>query len=179
VPGVPSQSGLRMLFGRILRESIQWNWVQFWETDLSSSRRCWPRNGDFMPQIPVMIPLIVVGLVVGSILKSKSSKISKKKLASASLVAGLLNSVYAYLLYSLVPTQTTIRTTGLPSGTPLVGGFGSASLEAFLGASFLAAFLIVLLVLGIAMAYVRIRRGEEVEEVPEQDSEEEPTLTPS
>ena len=132
-----------------------------------------------MPQIPIIVPLIVVGLVVGSILKSKSPRISKRKLASACLVAGLLNSVYAYLLYSLVPTQTTIRTTGLPTGAPPVGGFGSTSLEAFLVASFLAAILIVLLVLGVAMAYVRMRRGEELEEIPEQDSEEEPTLTPS
>ncbi len=132
-----------------------------------------------MPQIPVMIPLIVVGLVVGSILKSKSPKVSKRKLASASLVAGLLNSVYAYLLYSLVPTQTSTRATGIPTGAPPVGGFGATSLEAFLVASFLAAFLMVLLVFGIALAYVRIRRGEEVEEVPEQDSEEEPTLTGS
>jgi len=132
-----------------------------------------------MPQIPVMIPLIVVGLVVGSILKSKSPKVSKRKLVSASLVAGLLNSVYAYLLYSLVPTQTSIRTTGIPTGAPPVGGFGATSLEAFLVASFLAAFLMVLLVFGIALAYARIRRGQEVEEVPELDSEEEPTLTPS
>jgi len=132
-----------------------------------------------MPQIPVLIPLIVVGLVVGSILKSKSPKVSKRKLVSASLVAGLLNSAYAYSLYSLVPTQTSIRTAGIPTGAPPVGGFGATSLDAFLGASFLAAILIVLLVLGIAMAYVRIRRGEEVEEVPELDPEEEPTLTGS
>jgi uncharacterized membrane protein len=132
-----------------------------------------------MPQIPIIVPLIVVGLVVGSILKSKSSRISKKKFASASVVAGLLNSIHAYLLYSLAPTQTATRVTGVPTGGPPVEGLASTSLGAFLVASFLAAFLIVLLVLGIAMAYVRIRRGEELEEVPEQDSEEEPTLTSS
>jgi len=37
----------------------------------------------------------------------------------------------------------------------------------------------VLLVFGIAMVYVRIRRGEEIVEGPELAAEEEPTLTPS
>jgi len=125
-----------------------------------------------MPQIPIIAPLIVVGLVVGSILKSKSSRISKKKFASTSLVAGLLNSIHAYLLYLLTPAQTATGFTRTASLAP-------TSEEAFVVASFLAAFLIVLLVLGIAMAYARIRREEELEEVPEQASEEEPTLTPS
>jgi len=127
-----------------------------------------------MPQIPIIVPLIVVGLVVGSIVKSKSLKISKKKLASASLVAGVLNSVHAYLLYSLASAQTAARVTGATRTA-----FASTSEGAFVVASFLAGPLIVLLVLGIAMAYVRIRRGEEPEELPEQAPEEEPTLTPS
>ena len=125
-----------------------------------------------MSQIPIIAPLIVVGLVVGSILKSKSSRISKKKFASTSVVAGLLNSIHAYLLYLLTPAQTATGFTRTASLAP-------TSEEAFVVASFLAAFLIVLLVLGIAMAYVRIRREEELEEFPEQASEEEPTLTPS
>jgi hypothetical protein len=128
-----------------------------------------------MPQIPIIVPLIVVGLVVGSIVKSKSPGISKKKLASASLVAGLLNSIHAYLLYLLAPAQTATRVTGAARTASLA----STSEEAFVAASFLAGFLIVLLVLGIAMAYVRIRRGEELAEVPELATEEEPTLTPS
>jgi hypothetical protein len=37
----------------------------------------------------------------------------------------------------------------------------------------------VLLVFGIAMVYVRIRRSEELVEAPELVAEEEPTLTPS
>ena len=128
-----------------------------------------------MPQIPIIVPLIVVGLVVGSIIKSKSPRISKKKLASASLVAGLLNSIHAYLLYSLAPAQTAARFTGAPTTALLA----PTSEGAFVAASFLAAFLIVLLVLGIALAYVRIRRGEELVEAPELAAEEEPTLTPS
>jgi hypothetical protein len=132
-----------------------------------------------MPQIPIIVPLIVVGLVVGSILKSKSPKISRKRLASASLVAGLLNSIHAYLLYLLTPTVTAGSFGGAPTGAPPTGGFASTSEWAFVAASFLSAFLIVLLVLGIAMAYVRIRKSEEPVDVPEQTSEAELTITPS
>jgi hypothetical protein len=132
-----------------------------------------------MPQIPIIVPLIVVGLVVGSILKSKSPKISRRRLASASLVAGLLNSIHAYLLYLLTPTRTAASATGVPTGGLPLQGLVSTSVGAFVASSFLAAFLIVLLVIGIAMAYVRIRRGEELVEAPELAAEEEPTLTPS
>jgi hypothetical protein len=132
-----------------------------------------------MPQIPIIVPLIVVGLVVGSMLKSKSPKISRKRLASASLVAGLLNSIHAYLLYLLTPTRTAASATGAPTGGPPLQGLASTSVGAFVASSFLAAFFIVLLVIGIAMAYVRIRRGEELVEAPELAAEEEPTLTPS
>jgi hypothetical protein len=132
-----------------------------------------------MPEIPIIVPLIVVGLVVGSILKSKSPRISRKRLASASLVAGLLNSIHAYLLYLLTPTRTAAIATGAPTGAPPMAGLASASEGAFVAASFLSAFLMVLLVFGIAMVYVRIRRGEEIVEAPELAAEEEPTLTPS
>jgi hypothetical protein len=132
-----------------------------------------------MPQIPIIVPLIIVGLVVGSILKSKSPKISRKRLASASLVAGLLNSIHAYLLYLLTPTGTAASFGGARTGASPIGGLASTSEVAFVASSFLAAFLIVLLVLGIALAYVRIRRGEELVEAPELAAEEEPTLTPS
>jgi len=133
-----------------------------------------------MPQIPIIVPLIVVGLVVGSILKSKSPKISRKRLASASLVAGLLNSIHAYLLYLLTPTSTPASFGGgTPTGAPPMGGVTSTSEWAFVVASFLSAFLMVLLVFGIAMVYARIRKGEEPVEAPEPTAEEEPTLTPS
>ena len=68
-----------------------------------------------MPQIPIILPMIILGLVVGSILKSQSPKISRKKLASASLGAGLLNSIHAYLLYLLTPAQIARRSTGVPT----------------------------------------------------------------
>jgi hypothetical protein len=133
-----------------------------------------------MPQIPIIVPLIVVGLLVGSTIKSKSQRISKKKLASASLAAGLLNSIHAYLLYSLAPPQIPTRVTGIPTtGPTALEGFASTSEASFVVASFLAAFLIVLLVLGVAMAYARVGRGEELREAAEVTSEEEAALTPS
>jgi len=132
-----------------------------------------------MPQIPIILPMIVLGLVVGSIVKSKSSKISKKKLSSASLVAGLSNSIHAYLLYLLTPAQVAPRGTGVPTTgtfTPPTGalpleGIASTSEASFVGASFLAAFFVVFLVLGIAALYARPGKGEEFQEALEATSE--------
>ncbi len=143
------------------------------------SPRSTPSKGAFMPEIPIIVPLIVVGLAVGATLKSGSTRISKKKLASASLAAGLLNSAYAYLLYSLTPVQTPTRPTGIPNaGSFPLGSFTTTSVTSFVAASFLAAFLMVVLVLGIAMAYSRRRGGEDLTEIPEQVTEEEPTPAP-
>jgi hypothetical protein len=79
----------------------------------------------------------------------------------------------------LTPIGTAASFGGARTGATPIGGLASTSEGAFVASSFLAAFLIVLLVLGIALAYVRIRRGEELVEAPELAAEEEPTLTPS
>ena len=122
-----------------------------------------------MPQIPILIPVIVAGVTVGSVIKSKSSKVSKRKLLSASVIAGLLNAAYAYVVYSYSPQPTPFRG---------VASVAATSWIAFVAGSFLTGFLIVLAVLGIAMVYGRVRKGEELEELPEQ-APEEPTPTPS
>jgi len=133
-----------------------------------------------MPQIPVIIPLIVVGLVVGSIVRSRSPRISKKKLASASLVAGLLNSIHAYLIYLLMPTQIPTRAQAVLQGQlSSQTGFASTSVVSFTAASFLAGFLLVLLVLGVAAVYARVGKREEIEEATEVASEEEAALAPN
>lgn len=133
-----------------------------------------------MPQIPIIIPLIVVGLVVGSTIKSKSTRISKKKLTSASLAAGLLNSIHAYLLYLLVPAQIPTRLTGIvTTGTTALEGFAATSEVPLVVASFLTGFLMVFLVLGVAMAYARVGRGEEFREAAKMTPEEEAALSPS
>ena len=125
-----------------------------------------------MPQIPVLIPVIVAGLAVGSVIKSKTPRISKKKLLSASLVAGLLNGVYAYVVYSFSPRQASFR------GASSAFSIPSTSWDVFVATSVLSGFLVVLAVLGIAMVYARTRKGEEIEELSQLTSEEEPTLTP-
>ncbi len=48
-----------------------------------------------MPQVPIIIPIIVVGGLVGSLLKSRKQKIPRRKVLSWSLIAGLLNSGFA------------------------------------------------------------------------------------
>lgn len=131
-----------------------------------------------MPQVPVIIPVIVTGLVVGWAMKSKTPRISKKMLMSASLVAGVLNVAYVYSLQLLMPQ---VFSPGFPSRLSQAvssSEFAATSQLTFMVSSFLAGFLIVLAVLGIAMAYARRRKGEELAEVPGLTSEEESTLKP-
>jgi glycerol uptake facilitator-like aquaporin len=124
-----------------------------------------------MPQIPIIIPLIVAGIAVGSVIKSQSPRISKRKLMSASLVAGLLNAINAYVVNSLSPQQTTFARANF--------SVPQTSWIVFVVASFIGGFLIVLAVLGIAMIYARRGKGAEQEELPELVSKPEPKVTPS
>ncbi len=48
-----------------------------------------------MPQPPIVLPIIITGLTLGSILASQAKTISKKRFAGISLISGLLNSAYA------------------------------------------------------------------------------------
>jgi hypothetical protein len=128
-----------------------------------------------MPQIPIIIPLIVAGIAVGSVIKSESPRITKRKLMSASLVAGLLNAINAYVVDSLSPQLTFARANLSAAQTFPVS---ETSWIVFVVASFIGGFLIVLAVLGIAMVYAR--RGKEGElELPELTSEPERKPTPS
>lgn len=124
-----------------------------------------------MPQVPIIIPVIVAGLFVGTVLRSKNLRISKRKLMTAGLLAALLNGAHSYVVYLFTPTPTYARATltNIPATSPLE----------FVAASFLAGFLLVIAVPGIAIVYCRIRKKEELEEIPEFGSEGEPTLTPT
>jgi uncharacterized membrane protein YozB (DUF420 family) len=117
-----------------------------------------------MPQISVIIPVIVAGLVVGSLIKSKSGAISNKRSVLASLAAGLFNGLYMYMVYSISPQPTFAR-----------GNFTvpSTSWVVLVVESILSGFLIVFAILGIAKVYARIRKGEEAEEPPDLTSEQE------
>ena len=124
-----------------------------------------------MPQFPIVVPVIILGLTLGSLLRGKSSKISKKKFAYATLSAGLLNVAYAYaflLLFPYSPPTTTFGRTLAVTQIPE---------PEFLSASFLVAVILVAAVLGIAQIYSRVRGGYESEEALELTSAEEQKLT--
>jgi hypothetical protein len=128
-----------------------------------------------MPQIPIIIPVIVAGIAVGSVIKSQT-RISRRKLMSASLVAGLLNAINAYVVDSLSPQQTFARAS-FSAAQAANFSVPQTSWTVFVVASFIGGFLIVLGVLGIAMIYAR--KGEGAEELPELVSEPELKVTPS
>ena len=110
-----------------------------------------------MPQSPIILPIIITGLTLGSVLVSQAKTISKKKLAGISLVSGLLNSAYAFVLYELSPPPTFSR-----AGTQFRVQTGSET--GFIISSFIMGFIIVIAVCGIALAYARFRGKNEHEE---------------
>ena len=112
-----------------------------------------------MPQFPIIVPVLVLGITVGSMLRGKSPTISKKKFAYATLGAGLLNVAYAYAFLLLFPYSP-------PTFARANFAVSQISEPVFLSASFLVAVLMVVAVLGIAQVYVRLRKGES-EEPPE------------
>jgi len=123
-----------------------------------------------MPQLPLIVPIIVTGVLVGSLMKSKTQRISKKRLVSSSLISGVLNGAYAYAVYLLTPQTTFTRFTGSAAATTAAAAFRPASDIVFVISSFVAGVLFVLTVIGIAMVYARFFRGggeENLEEVIE------------
>jgi hypothetical protein len=122
-----------------------------------------------MPQLPLIVPIIVTGVLVGSLMKSKTQHLSKKRLVSSSLISGVLNGAYAYAVYLLTPQTTFTRFTGSAAATA-AAAFRPASDIVFIISSFVAGVLFVLTVIGIAMVYARFFRGggeENLEEVIE------------
>jgi hypothetical protein len=114
--------------------------------------------------IPVPLPIIITGLLVGSAMKNRDRKISKKKLGFASVLAGVLNSGESYLLTLLTPQQTfPTRIAGVAAAAPQQ----SFDLVTILS-SILVGALIPLAILGIGLLYSRGGRGGE--EVELQDS---------
>jgi hypothetical protein len=126
-----------------------------------------------MPQLPVLIPIIVTGLLVGSVMTHEGRGISKKRFAVASVLSGLLNGGQAYLVNLLTPQPTSFIRTGVTIGTA-GPGFAVArqgSELVFIISSFLVGILIPLAVVGIAKLYAHFRKGEEDVEVEEPISE--------
>ena len=115
-----------------------------------------------MPQLPVIIPLIIIGILFGSLLKSGKTKISLRRIKTWSLVAGVLNAVNAYAVYLLTPQPTFGGATFVRTTT--------TSYVPFTAASFLAGFIIVAAVFAIARLVSRGHQGD-VELAEESESE--------
>jgi hypothetical protein len=105
-----------------------------------------------MPQLPVIIPLIIIGVLFGSILKSEKPKIPLRRVMIWSLVAGLLNAVNAYAVYLLTPQPT--------FGGATFARTTTTTLIPFTAASFLAGFIIVAAVFAIARVVGRGHQGD-------------------
>jgi len=132
-----------------------------------------------MPQAPMIIPIIIAGLVLGSVLVSEKHTLSKKKLLGVSALSGILNLGNAYLVYQLLPPPTFNRTGGQFSQFSQFRAAAAASSESsFYVSSFIVGFLLVLAVVGIALTYAKFKSHkageEEVEETDLED--EEPNL---
>lgn len=121
-----------------------------------------------MPQLPIILPMIITGIYVGSLIKSKTGKIPKKKLAYASLASGVLNALYAYASYLMTPRPTYARAATTAQQSPEL---------VFVFSSFIAGVLVLLAVVGIAMIYIRFRGGQTIEE-PDTSTETDLESTP-
>lgn len=112
-----------------------------------------------MPQLPVLIPIIVTGLLVGSVMRSGGRGISKRRLAGASVLSGLLNGGQAYVVNLLTPQPTSTF-----FGAAVPAAVRQTSELVFTISSILAGIFIPLAIVGIAMLYARSRGGAEEEE---------------
>ncbi|HXZ90619.1 MAG TPA: hypothetical protein VEG61_06125 [Candidatus Dormibacteraeota bacterium] len=121
-----------------------------------------------MPQLPVIIPLIIIGISFGSLLKSEKPNISLKRITVWSLVAGLLNAVNAYAVYLLTPQPTFGG--GTFAGSTFARSAAATSDISFTVASFLAGFIIVAAVFVIARVVSR-RHQDDAELGEESESE--------
>ena len=127
--------------------------------------------------------------MLGSLLASQTRKLSKKKLLGVSSIAGLLNMANAYLVYTLFPATTYARfggggftggsSTGFTGGSSSGYAFraaGASSEGSFLILSFITGLVIVLAVVGTALAYARHKVGGSQEETEGPKLEEETRL---
>src|SRR5208282_4999899 len=120
-----------------------------------------------MPSTPIIIPIIITGVLVGTIAASKGEIVKRKKLLSASLLSGILNVVNAYLLILLTPARSGYsgQYSGQFSGTAQSAyrarGGGANTQLLLIISSFIVGFLIPLVIIGIGMLYARHKIGKE------------------
>lgn len=114
-----------------------------------------------MPDIPTFVPLLLTGILFGSILRTTKVHISWRFMVSGSLLGGLGNVVHAAALYLFQGQQTrqAIPSTFassqiMPTQTPIY----------FLVLSFIIGAFMILLVLIAASLTIRIRGRKVLEE---------------
>jgi len=115
------------------------------------------RKAKQLPQVPILIPLIIAGALLGSVWSSKDLVAVWKKTVLAATVSGILNAGYAWLLGFLK-----ISTTGLIAN--VTGAIPSTNNNlVFMASCGVAAFLIVVIVYLSALGMMRYRRGKTLE----------------
>lgn len=135
-----------------------------------------------MPQAPIIIPIVIAGITLGSLLASEKHSISKRKLLGISALSGLFNLANAYLVYLLFPPPTFTRGTGTGASqfAQARAASGAGSEIGFYVSSFIIGFLIVLAVVGVALAYAHLKSHKEEEDEegkePNLEEDKEPKL---
>ena len=108
----------------------------------------------------------MTGITFGSLLVSEKHKLSKKKLVGVSALSGILNLGNAFLVHQLFPTPTLTRV------ATQFRAAAAGSEYVYYASSFLVGFLVVLVIVGIALIYARLKgaRPEEDEESTLEDT---------
>ncbi|MEM2107531.1 MAG: hypothetical protein QXV46_06945 [Candidatus Bathyarchaeia archaeon] len=121
------------------------------------------------PEIPIIIPLILVGVMVGNLIRKERPKFGWRGLVSGSVIGGLGNLAHASLLYYMQgqdagQSGTRQYLTGQPpTAPPTLTAQASAGPISLLVGSFLAGAFTVMLVFLVAYLTVKMR-GREIHE---------------
>jgi hypothetical protein len=125
-----------------------------------------------MPSIPNIVPLIVAGVIIGSILRKTDIRISWKLLILGSLLGGLGNFANAGLLFFFQGQQTrpsfsqrTPTDFQIPSNLQIPSTIQRTSNPiSFLVTSFVVGAIMILIILIVAILTLRIRGRTTVDE---------------
>jgi prolipoprotein diacylglyceryltransferase len=116
------------------------------------------------PELPMILPLLFTGVLVGSLLRKTNVGISRKTILLGSLFGGLGNLVHAAVLTMFMGQGTNPPTSTAFPGQMTRPTFAAASatsstfnLPTFLTTSFIIGLLVVLVVLAMAALTVRLR----------------------
>jgi len=102
-----------------------------------------------MPQIPVIVPLIVSGVLLGSMWSHQNPAKAWRKALLAAILAGFLNAAYVWLLAFLRASNIDVS--------------GNSGLV-LMASSCLSGFVVVITVFLSVAGVVRYRRGRELEQ---------------